>query len=477
MQRVLVVAFSVVPSPDRHSVQLVNHLKALAPRYSVDVVTVKSPDLPYVDRFMKTRMLRVPCGAGTLAEQVEAFRRAVRRQLDGVDYDVVHFRCPWGGRPVCERKGELSARTIYEVARSPEGGPPSSDPAVAQALKRDEAYCLERADCIIVPTQAAAAHLKRRGLGRKVALVPPGVDVDLFDWEDAPQARPPRILFAGRLGPARGVRLLLEAVKEVAQQEQVELCLAGLVEPGFEAPLSEAIEHLGLAGVVKRLGAVEHGDLPRVVASATLCVAPHAPDSHDRPLAAFPSKVLEYMACRRATIAPRRVAVAEVVREGEFGLLFTPGDVRDLADKILTLLRNPELRGRLAEAGYRAVREARPASATRRALLEVYARLAPPEAWSPASGAAGPSTEIPASPETTTARHSLLRGPDRTPLWPELEDATADTRADQTDPNALTRSEDTDKGAQAPPGTSATPSEPPSEPLPASRPPPDPTGS
>jgi glycosyltransferase involved in cell wall biosynthesis len=449
MQRVLVVAFSVVPSPGRQSVGLVNHLKALAPRYAVDVVTVKSPDLPYVDRFMKTRMLRVPCGQGTLLEQVEAFRRAVRRQLDGVDYDVVHFRCPWGGRPVCERKGELGARTIFEVARSPEGEAPARDPAVTQALTRDEAFCLERADRIVVPTQAGAAYLKRRGLGAKVAIVAPGVDVDLFDWEDAPEAQPPRILFAGRLGPARGVRLLLEAIKEVAAQEKVELALAGLVDPGFDAKLAEAIAKLGLADVVKRLGAVEHGDLPRVIASATVCVAPHAPDSHDRPLAAFPAKIMEYMACRRATVAPRRVAVAEVLRDGEYGLLFTPGDVRDLASKILTLLRNPEMRVRFAEAGYRAVREARPASATRRALLEVYSRLAPPESWSPTDSASGPSTEIPASPDTTTARRSFLRdsSPGQVPLLPEMEDLLVeDSRSDLTLPDARARGEDTQQG-------------------------------
>jgi glycosyltransferase involved in cell wall biosynthesis len=448
MQRVLVVSFSVVPSPDRHSVQLVNHLKALAPRYAVDVVTVKSPDLPYVDRFMKTRMLRVPCGGGTLAEQVEAFRRAVRRQLEGVDYDVVHFRSPWGGRPVCERKGELVARTIFDVGRSREGAPRSADPALAQALQRDEAFCLERADAILVQTQSSASYLKRRGLGAKVAVVPPGVDIDLFDWEGTPESQPPRVLCAGRLGPARGIRLLLEATREVIKQTPIELCLAGPIDPGFEEPLQAAIARLGLTEVVKLLGAVDHGDLPRVIASATVCVAPHAPDTHVQPLAAFPSKILEYLACRRPTVAPRRAAVAEAVRAGEHGLLFTPGDVRDLADKILAFLGDPELRVRLADAGYRAVREARPASATRRALLEAYARLAPPDPWSPTSGAPGPSTELPSSPETTTARRSFLRDSSSQLLLKEIEDQAEDTRADQTRPDAFLRGDDTQRGAQ-----------------------------
>jgi glycosyltransferase involved in cell wall biosynthesis len=409
MQRVLVIAFSVVPSPDRHSVQLINHLKALAPRYAVDVVTVKSPDLPYVDRFMKTRMLRVPCGTGPLTEQVEAFRRAVRRQLDGVDYDVVHFRCPWGGRPVCERKGELGARTIFEVARSPEGEPKGADPELLAMLRRDEAFCLEAADRVIVPTEAAAAFLRRRGLGTKVSVVAPGVDIDLFDWEEAPEPDPPRVLLAGRLGPARGVRLLLEAAREIVQHRRIELCLVGPVVPGFEEPLVQAIDRLGLEDVVRLLGPVEHGDLPRVICSATVCVAPHAADENDRPLSSYPTKVLEYLACRRPVVAPRRPAVRELIEEGREGLMFTPGDVRDLAAKVLVLLGDPALRARLAEAGYRAARERHPASGTRRSLLAIYNRLAPPELWGPSPAGAQPSTEIPASPETTTARHPSLR--------------------------------------------------------------------
>jgi hypothetical protein len=168
---------------------------------------------------------------------------------------------------------------------------------------------------------------------------------------------------------------------------------------------------------------------------------------------------MEYMACRRATIAPRRVAVAELVRDGEHGLLFAPGDVRDLADKILSLLRDPEARGRLAEAGYRAVREARPASATRRALLEVYTQLAPPEAWSPTASGPSPSTEIPASPETTTARRSFLQDVDREPLMPDPEGPVDDSRPDRTRPDAVVLGEDTQVGLEGPVGTPAAPPE------------------
>src|SRR5207253_9982232 len=96
MPRTLVVSFSVCPAPDRHGVALLNLLKALAPRQTVDVLSVRGGDLPYVERLHRARMLRVPVGTGPLAEQLEAFRRAVRRQLEGEEYDVVHLRTAWG---------------------------------------------------------------------------------------------------------------------------------------------------------------------------------------------------------------------------------------------------------------------------------------------------------------------------------------------------------------------------------------------
>src|SRR6478609_5254530 len=118
--KLLIVSFSVCPAPDRHGVQLLNVLKALAPRYSVDVLTLRAGTMPFQERFMKTRMLRVPV-VGPLPEQVDMFRRAIRRQLEGEEYDVVHLRSAWGGQAVLS--GIQSGRFVYEVARSTEGEP------------------------------------------------------------------------------------------------------------------------------------------------------------------------------------------------------------------------------------------------------------------------------------------------------------------------------------------------------------------
>jgi glycosyltransferase involved in cell wall biosynthesis len=47
----------------------------------------------------------------------------------------------------------------------------------------------------------------------------------------------------------------------------------------------------------------------------------------------------------------------EIVTDGENGLLFKPNDPKDLAQKIVQLINDPKLRGKLSEAGMKTVLE------------------------------------------------------------------------------------------------------------------------
>ncbi|HEY7955113.1 MAG TPA: glycosyltransferase family 4 protein [Polyangia bacterium] len=418
--RLLIVSFSVCPAPDRHGVGLLNVLKALAGRYAVDVLTLRpaqpgSVELPVVERFMKTRMLRVPVGHGTLGEKLEVFRRAIRRQLEGEEYDVVHVRSAWGARAVLAGV-QPPTKVVYEIARSTEGEPRAADAQLAAALAEEESELVARADLVLVPTETARRHLveARQKSQRQpkptgsILTLPPGVDVDHFDWEPiAEEDAAGRVLYGGRIGAGRGVRLLLSAIELLRRQRPVKLVLAGPVEEGFRPILDEALAQTGLAPDVELCGAIDHDDMPRVIAGAEVCVAPASPDAADRPLAGFPTKILEYMACRRAVVAPRRPSVMEVLSDGAEGLLFEPGAPAELARAIGRLLDDAPLRERLAEAGYHRVRLEHPASATRRALLEAYLALLPRAAWAPPGRASPTIDALPSHPDTTTARRAV----------------------------------------------------------------------
>src|SRR5262249_29564905 len=273
----LLTGMAALPAPDRHGAQLRNVVKALTPRFAVDVMALKGADQAVVEHYLKARLLRVPAGALTLAEQIDAFRRAVRRQLDGEEYDVIHFRDAWSGLPICERRWDMPSRLVFDVALSPHSEPRAADRELAATLFQSESYCLERSDLILVPTQTARLHLERAGFGGEVAVVPPGVDIDHFDWEPPSlRAARPVILYAGRIAPGRRVRLLLEAVSLLMEKHDFEVWLCGAVDDTLRAPLDDLVGKLGLRERLRELGPVDHDDMPRIIAQATVCVAPSA---------------------------------------------------------------------------------------------------------------------------------------------------------------------------------------------------------
>ena len=352
--------------------QLRHVVRALSRHHQVDVLVVRRGQQAYVERFGSARVLRVPVAEEGLDACVQTFRRALRRQIGGSDYDVVHCRDGWSGLTALELQSVHHFAMVFDAARSPMTEPPLADLTVATELERSEMSCVRRADMVLAPSEAARHHLSGLIEPAVVHTVPPGVDVNEFDWDEAPDVERPRVLFLGSLAPGRGVRVLLRAMLDVVATVDAELVLAGCGTPEFEESLVTAVEDLGLGDCVRLLGEVEHGDVPALIASAAVCVAPGGLDLEGRPTALYPTKLLEYMACQRAVVAPRRSAITLLLRDGQHGLIFEPGEPGALAEKIVALMTDSALRGRLARAGYELVRRVHTASGTRRELLRAY---------------------------------------------------------------------------------------------------------
>jgi hypothetical protein len=184
-------------------------------------------------------------------------------------------------------------------------------------------------------------------------------------------------VYTGSIDPGRGVRVLVRAMASIVREVDARLVLAGpMVAPKFDHALREGIRELGLQDKVEIAGPVDHDQLPALLASATVCVVPAASDLTPNPAVVYPTKLLEYMACKRAVVAPKRETVQMVAENGREALLFEPGDPIDLARKVLRLLGEPVLRERIAQAGYDRVRRELTASAARRALRTAYAVIA-----------------------------------------------------------------------------------------------------
>jgi len=207
------------------------------------------------------------------------------------------------------------------------------------------------------------------------------VDIDLFDWDEPAAGGPPSILYAGSLEPSKGIGLLVRAMELVAARSDARLVVAGPVDPAYAESLRGEIAELGLEDRIVFAGEVEHRRVPELIARATVCVAPEAAELTPRPTAVFPTKILEYMACRRPVVAPRRGTVTLLMRDRQHGLLFNPGDADSLGMQLLRALGNAELREAVAHAGYDLVRRGHTASAARRSLRHVFAWLSTRGPW------------------------------------------------------------------------------------------------
>ena len=131
MPRILLTGFFGIPAPNRAGVQMRHVVRALATHHEVDVLVVREPEQAHVERLGAARILRVPVADEGPRERLESFRRALRRQLEGADYDVVHFRDGWSGSLVLEMREQQGYQTVYDATRAPLAEPPLMDLALS----------------------------------------------------------------------------------------------------------------------------------------------------------------------------------------------------------------------------------------------------------------------------------------------------------------------------------------------------------
>jgi len=369
--RVLGAAFGTVPGANPHSAAFMAMASAL--RAEMDFVTVKPPNLAYQSRLGEARLFRVPV-QGTPAEQRAGFARAVRRQVESEAYDVVHVRDPIAGVAVAEHKRSMGFRLLYEVSGFADE---SEGPTINQEWLASHRQCLELADLILVSGDAAARALADQGFAGKAAVVPPGVEVDTFDWWPSAPSETTRLLYLGSFAADREIPTLISAIRTVHEVIPVRALLAGERLPERRARTRRLVEDFGVADLVDVRGEARATTVPRLIAACDIGVITASSVPRFQELGGLPEPLLEFLACRRPIVVAAVPAISDVVHDEREGLLYLPGDDGSLADAILTMAREPKLRERLVEDGYEQVRQRFSMGARRRRIAEIYSMLAP----------------------------------------------------------------------------------------------------
>lgn len=169
----------------------------------------------------------------------------------------------------------------------------------------------------------------------------------------------PVILAAGRLVGAKGFETLIEALAALRRRHRARLLILG--EGPLRARLERRVRELGMRGEV---------DLPGFVANPYAYMARCAVFALSSRFEGLPGVLIQAMACGAPVVATDcHAGPAEIIRPGATGLLVPVDDAAALAQAMGSLLADPQLRGRLAEAGREeVVRRFRAAS-----VVEAYA--------------------------------------------------------------------------------------------------------
>jgi glycosyltransferase involved in cell wall biosynthesis len=186
----------------------------------------------------------------------------------------------------------------------------------------------------------------------KIVVVPNGVDVERFRPDyDASRIRArlglgdaPVVGFVGGFQRWHGLDNLVASFAEVASAVPDSRLL--LIGDGSERPaVTRRINELGIAAKVVMTGLVSQRQVPEMLAAIDVAVLPYP--ALPRELWFSPLKLYEYMAAGRAIVASRSGQVADVVNDGDSGVLVTAGDVTELTRAIIMLLNDGKLRARL----------------------------------------------------------------------------------------------------------------------------------
>ena len=208
-----------------------------------------------------------------------------------------------------------------------------------------EQLSLRRADGAHMPNADAARILRDKGLAlnRPVGVIPLGVDAARFGSAQAmslPEVPRPRIGFVGRFEPVKGLRVLLDAFRQMIVPASVVLAGGG----------SERAQLTGQRVFVRP--PIDYDQLPSFLKAMDVLVLPSVtilPLHREQ----FGRVLVEAMAAGTPVIGSNSGSIPEVI--GDAGLIVPERNAGALAEAMDALLSRDDLRERCVTRGYERV--------------------------------------------------------------------------------------------------------------------------
>jgi len=217
------------------------------------------------------------------------------------------------------------------------------------------------ADVILADTFAHADYYAEKfGVNRsKLRRVPIGVSDALFSLAKAKSQGERKkgnnfvVEFHGSFLPLQGVEHIVQAARILETRDKsirFELIGSGLTFP----VVKRLVEEFGIRNIVLR-NWIPFSDLPDLVSRVDISLGIFG--NTEKALRVIPNKVFESLALRKPVITGRTPAILEFFTDKQNILLCEPANADSLAEAIMLLRNNEELRKKIADNGYKLIQE------------------------------------------------------------------------------------------------------------------------
>lgn len=225
-------------------------------------------------------------------------------------------------------------------------------PKKSQVYKFLTKRALKTADIVVCNSETMKRELLNLGANpQKIRIIYNGVDTNKF----SPSSRklgltgPLKIISIRMFKPVYNMEMLIRAIPLVLEQTpETQFIIAG--EGPQRKYLLSLIASLRISNNVEFVGLISHNKLPEYLASSDIYVSTSLSDSTSLSLQ-------EAMACELPPVITDLPGNREWITDGENGFIIPQGDIKTLANKLVYLVKNEDLRRKFGKLGREIIKE------------------------------------------------------------------------------------------------------------------------
>lgn len=345
-----------------------NEVHAIVPRYPYNLNWEETVDGIHVHRVFQIRKrllsgnLYIPFGLLKLKSVIK-----------GYDIDIVHYHSSYPESIITKFiKDKPIVFTLHDSG--------FLEMAEKEKYRKILEYRLSHPDMIIGPSQELADIPTRFGVSReRTIFISNGVDPNKFSPKIDGNRIKKRygisdgevvILCPRRLEPKNGVRYLIEAIPDIVKKfHNVKFMIVG--EGGYKKERMEMenrIKEFGHESKVIFTGDVPNAEMPEFFAASDIVVLPSL-------MEATSIAGLEAMSTGKPLVGTTVGGIPQIIDDGVTGILILPRDSERLANAIIFLLENEELRKSMGKNARERVEKELSWDAIAKKTFNVYQRL------------------------------------------------------------------------------------------------------